>query len=125
MLSHAIWQNAGHELGEVWDLTKIAAVAEHVAATADLTREKGVMTMALIWTIGIDRYICPPLHMVLGVGNTILSDYFEWVDKRDGIERLPQSLLAARANYTEAVTDLEDFKEERTVWVQLEGPISL
>jgi negative regulator of genetic competence, sporulation and motility len=38
------------------------------------------------------------------------------------LERLPQSLLAARANYTEAVTDVEDFKEEQMVWVQLVGP---
>jgi hypothetical protein len=58
--------------------------------------------------------------MVLGAGNTILSDYFGWVDKQDGLERLPQSLLApARANYTEAVTDVKDFKEEQMVWVQL------
>jgi hypothetical protein len=78
--------------------------------------------MALIWTIGIDRYVYPPLHMVLGAGNTIMSDYIGWVDKGDGLERLPQSLLAARANYTEAVTDVKDFKEEQTVWVQLVGP---
>jgi hypothetical protein len=31
------------------------------------------------------------------------------------------SLLAARANYTEAVSDVKDFKEEQTVWVQLVG----
>jgi hypothetical protein len=121
-LSHANWQDVGHPLGELWDLNKISETAEHVAATADLQRDKGVTTMALIWTIGIDRYICPPLHMVLGTGNTILSDYFGWIDKRDGLEILPQSLLAARAKYTEAVTDVEDFKEEQTVWVQLVGP---
>jgi hypothetical protein len=58
----------------------------------------------------------------LGAGNTILSDFIGWIDKRDGLERLPQTLLDARANYTEAVSDVEDFKEEQTVWVQLEGP---
>jgi hypothetical protein len=122
MLSHASWQEVGHQLGELWDLDKISDVADHVNATAELTREKGVTTMALIWTIEVDRYVCPPLHMLLGAGNTILSDYIGWVDKRDGLERLPQSLLAARANYTEAVTEVQDFKEEQTVWVQLVGP---
>jgi hypothetical protein len=59
---------------------------------------------------------------LLGVSTTIISDYIGWVDKQDGLERLPQSLLAVRANYTEAVTEVEDFKEEQTVWVQLVGP---
>jgi hypothetical protein len=68
LVSHTSWQDIGHQLGELWDLENIASVAEHVEATADLTREKGVMTMALIWTIGIDRYICLQLHMVLRRG---------------------------------------------------------
>jgi hypothetical protein len=38
------------------------------------------------------------------------------------LERLPQSLLAVRANYTEAVTEVGDSKEEQMVWVQLVGP---
>jgi hypothetical protein len=122
MLSHANWQTSGHELGELWDLGKIEAIADELACEGESTREKGVTTMALVWTIAIDRYVCPPLHMVLGTGNTILSDFIGWIDKRDGLESLPQSLLTARAEFIEAVSDVQDFKEEQTVWVQLEGP---
>ena len=122
MLSHANWQDSGHELGELWDLDKIADTAEQVTNAAGTTREKGVMMMALITTIGIDRYVCPPLHMLLGIGNTILSDFIDWVDKRDGLEKLPLSLLSARADYTESLSDVDDFKEEQMVWVQLIGP---
>jgi hypothetical protein len=121
-LSHANWQGVGHEPGELWTLEKIGSVAEHVEATTDLIREKGVTMMAPIWTIGIDRYVCPPLHILLGGGNGILGDFFGWVDNRNGLERLPQSLLDARANFIEAVSDVEDFKEEQTVWVMLVGP---
>jgi hypothetical protein len=40
MLSHTSWQEVDHQLGELWDLENILDVAEHVEATADLTREK-------------------------------------------------------------------------------------
>jgi hypothetical protein len=73
--------------------------------------------MALVWMIAINRYVCPPLHMLLGAGNTILSDLIGWIDKCDGLESLPQSLLTARAEFIEVVSDVQDFKEEQTVWV--------
>ncbi len=78
--------------------------------------------MVLITMIGIDCYICPPLHVLLGIGNNILSDFFGWVDQWDGLEKLPQLLLDARASYTSALSDVQDFKEEQTVWLQLHGP---
>jgi hypothetical protein len=122
VLSHANWQADGHELGELWDLEKITKVAEQVANNVEVLREKGVTTKALITTIGLDRYICPPLHILLGIGNTILSDFIGWIDRRDGLEELPQWLLDSRVNYTSALSDVIDFKEEQTVWVQLNGP---
>ena len=76
MLSHANWQASGHKLGELWNLNKIEVVADKLACDDKLIREMGVTTIAPIQTIGINRYVCPPLHMVLGTGNTILSDYF-------------------------------------------------
>jgi hypothetical protein len=122
MLSHANWQASGHELGELWDLDKITTVAEQVMNDIESEREKGVLTKALVTTIGIDRYVCPPLHTLLGVGNNILKEFFGWVDQRNGLEKLPESILDARASYTSALSDVQDFKEEQTVWLQLYGP---
>jgi hypothetical protein len=81
MLSHATWQGIGHQLGELWDLKKNASVAEQVAGDDELIRDFEAMTMAPIWTIGINHYVCLPLHMVLGMGSTILSDFIGWIDK--------------------------------------------
>jgi hypothetical protein len=63
--------------------------------------------------------------MVLGMSNTtiLVFDFIGWIDKCDGLEKLPESLLSARANFTEAVSYyVQDFKEEHTVWVQLVDP---
>jgi hypothetical protein len=82
MLSHTSLQGIGHQLGELWDLGKIASIAVQVPGDAELTRELGVTTMALIWMISIDHYVCPTLHrVVLGMDNTILSDLIGWIDK--------------------------------------------
>jgi hypothetical protein len=55
MLSHVSWQEVGHQLDELWDMEFFLDVAEHANSTVDLTREKGVAIMGLIWMIGIDR----------------------------------------------------------------------
>jgi hypothetical protein len=93
-------------------------------ADGELIRELGMTMMAPIWMIAIDRYICPPLNMILGMHNTILSGFIfiGWIDKCDGLERLSESLLSTRTNFTEAVSNLQDFQEEQMVWVQLVGP---
>ena len=86
MLSHANWQGSGHALGALWDLEKIATMAELLSNDAGTTREKGVVSMAHITTIGINQYVCPPLHMLLGIGNTIFSDFIGWIDQWGGLE---------------------------------------
>jgi hypothetical protein len=57
MLSHANRQASGHKLGELWSLDKIETVADELSCDGESTREKGVTTMTLVWTIAIDCYM--------------------------------------------------------------------
>jgi hypothetical protein len=68
--------------------------------------------IALITTIALDQYICPLLHILLGISNSVLSDFIVWVDIRDDLGILHHWLLDARAHCTSALSDVVHFKEE-------------
>jgi hypothetical protein len=118
-LSHSRWQSSQHYHGDLWTLQSIIETAAKVPPGGKPIM--GVKTKPLIEHIGVDRYVCPPLHLLLGIGNRILDDFFEFVDKVNGLERLPSELINARNKLAQSDTELTRRKEALAVWSTVNG----
>jgi hypothetical protein len=115
-LSHAQWQNPD-AVGTIWTLESLIATLE----AAGGQKVKGVREPPVITCVGPDRYIYPILHGKIGIGNDIIDLFYEYVDKRRGLEQLPESLIEARKAVDELLLDIDDTKEAIDIWSQLHG----
>jgi hypothetical protein len=131
-LSHGAWQAEGHPLGNPLMHDKIKRIATDLGIqlpptgtsrghrSKDKTVLLGVKAFPMLNYIGVDRYICPLLHMKLGLGNTPLTKFFDWAYQR--FEDLPEAVQQARDAYFSAAVTLDDVKEKKRLADALDGP---
>ena len=81
----------------------------------------GVKDAPLLTCVNVDRYVLPLLHILLGVGNRILNNYFNYIDQVVGLEKTPPDVQDKRNNYYIALANLTDHKDAIELWNELGG----
>jgi hypothetical protein len=122
MLSKVQWSLKNHDKGELWTIDKIIQLREKVDLK-ELSEEpeylRGCTKVPLFDSVPIENYIVPVLHILIGVGNSLVNAVFEFVDER--IERLPEQLVVARNNINTAEINLDDAEADYNDWLQNDG----
>ena len=93
------WVCGCHTDGTPWTL-------ELMKASLDGTQErKGCVDPPLFDCVPIESYAFPILHVMIGVGNDILKDFFRWVDWK--IEEISEEEIKARKEWQKSMRQLK------------------
>jgi chromosome segregation ATPase len=84
------------------------------------SRPNGMKEKPLFDAIETCRYIVPPLHTMLGVGNGLLTNFKEFVDEL--LEDTPPALQVLRVNEMNAGKEWSEAKMDVDKWTTLNGP---
>jgi hypothetical protein len=122
MLSKDQWSVKNHQQDELWTIDKIILRCEKVDQK-ELSEEpeslRGCTKVPLFDSVPIENYIVPVLHILIGVGNSLVNAVFEFVDER--IERLLEQLVVARNNINTDELNLDDAEADYNDWLQNDG----
>jgi hypothetical protein len=83
MLSKQAWSVPGHDPGEKWTMEKIHQIrhnVENCGMKDEASNGMGCVKRPLIDAIPIDNFILSVLHIIIGIGNTLLDDFYEWIE---------------------------------------------
>jgi len=122
MLSPKEWSVSGHERGELWTIDKIYDIRQQVSdgtLTEAPQNIKGCTEKPLIDAVPVENFILSILHIVIGVGNTFVDAFLEWVEER--IEQLHPDEVAARNKSLFAQIQFDNAKKDHENWSQNEG----
>jgi hypothetical protein len=100
MLSKAQWNETEHLPGELWTIEKIYGVRENVTENGMLPTPdnlKGCTDKPLFNAVPICNFVIPVLHIIIGIGNTLVDCIFEWIEER--IEKLTPAEIEVRNSF--------------------------
>jgi hypothetical protein len=80
---------------------------------------KGVTLQPLFDAIPIGNYILSVLHIIIGVGNSLVDFMFEWIESR--VEQLTNDEVAARKSKLYAMINYKEAKEIYETWIENDG----
>jgi hypothetical protein len=84
-LSAKDWSIHGHRCGELWTLEMIENVQQNVELSnmpESPQNLKGVTNRQLVDAIPVSNYILPILHIIIGMGNSLVDAFLEWIEER-------------------------------------------
>jgi len=122
MLSPKEWAIDGHEKGEKWTIEKIYEIRNNVAGNnlAETPQNiRGCTAEPLIDCIPIENFILSILHIIIGIGNSLIECLFEWVEER--IEVLPPNVVEARNRVLYATLKHSSINEDYKSWLENGG----
>ena len=122
MLSPKEWAIDGHEKGEKWTIEKIYEIQNNVAGNnlAETPQNiRGCTAEPLIDCIPIENFILSILHIIIGIGNSLIECLFEWVEER--IEVLPPNVVEARNRVLYATLKHSSINEDYKSWLENGG----
>jgi hypothetical protein len=76
----------------------------------------GCVKRPLIDAVPIDNFILSVLHIIIGIGNTLLDDFYEWIEWR--VEKLTQQEVAHRNTVVYAELQVHQEKEVYDRWLE-------
>ncbi len=76
---------------------------------------RGCPKLPLFDSVPIENYIVPVLHILIGVGSTLVNAVFEFADEH--IERLPEQLVIVQNNINTAESNLDDAEADYNDWL--------
>jgi hypothetical protein len=122
-LSKAEWSAKNHKLGDPWTIEELNRVCDDVEC-GRLNKNKpndikGVTLWPLFDAIPIRNYILSMLHIIIGVGNSLVDFMFEWIESR--VEQLTNEEVAARNSLLYAMIKQEKAKEIYETWIENDG----
>ncbi len=125
-LSPKEWAPSGHEKGDLWMIQKINDVRDLVAdgkldphTPGDI---KGCTERPLFDSVPVENYILSLLHIIIGMGNTLVDSFLAWIDQ--WVEKLEQTEIDARKNTILEMLKLENLVMDFADW-QLNDGITL
>jgi hypothetical protein len=121
-LSKNVWALPGHHLGKCWTIGDMCDVRDNVAVgniSNDPENIKGCTELPLFDSVAVENYIVPVLHLLIGVGNSLLESLLEWVLER--IEKLTHHEVVHRNAVIYAEARYQKFKKGYDTWIQNEG----
>ena len=85
MLSKKEWSTYSHTKGEPWSIGKIESIRTQVENKAIIQTPgnlKGCTQRPLIDSVPIENFILSVLHIIIGMGNTLIDAFLEWIEER-------------------------------------------
>jgi hypothetical protein len=79
----------------------------------------GCTKVPLIDAVPIENYILSILHIIIGVGNSLLNVFHEWIEWR--VEKLTQGEVTHRNTVAYAEVKVRCEKEKFEKWLENEG----
>ena len=122
MLSKVQWSASDHVAGAEWTIQKNFAIRHEVETNHTPERPDtifGCTNKPLFDAVPIENYIINVLHIVIGIGNSLVDILFDWVDWR--IEKLTPAEVSNRNAVMYAEVKVIQAKEKYDHWVQNEG----
>jgi hypothetical protein len=122
MLSKQAWSVAGHAPGDRWAIDKIQQIRHNVEVCGmrdDPSNIMGCIKTPLIDAVPIENFILSVLHIIIGIGNTLVVAFYEWIEWR--VEKLSQQEVIHRNTVVYAELKLEQEKESYDSWLNNEG----
>jgi hypothetical protein len=122
MLSKARWIDAAHLPGELWTIEKIYEIHHNVTENgmpAIPENGKGCTDKPLFNAIPICNFVIPILHIIIGIGNSLVDCIFEWIEER--IEKLTPDQIQAWNSFLFAKVQYDRLKENYDEWLQNDG----
>jgi len=83
MLSKQAWSVAGHAPGDRWAIDKIQQIRHNVEVCGmrdDPSNIMGCIKTPLIDAVPIENFILSVLHIIIGIGNTLVDAFYEWIE---------------------------------------------
>ena len=120
LLKKKEWEAKPYAKGEKRTMAWISNNAPTGTTSTSSTRANGMKEKPLFDAIETCRYIVPPLHTMLGVGNGLLANFKEFVD--DLLENTPEDLQVLRLNEMQAGKEWSEAKMDVDEWASLNGP---
>jgi hypothetical protein len=122
-LSKAEWSVKDHELGDPWTIEGLNRVCDDIEC-GSLNKNKpqdvrGVTMRPLFDAIPINNYVLSVLHIIIGIGNSLVDFMFEWIESR--VEQLTNDEVAARNSVLYAMIKHEDAKGIYETWIENDG----
>jgi len=121
-LSKAQWSAADHPIGEPWTIEKILDIRRNVEENnlCEVPENiKGCTAKPLFDAVPVCNYILSILHIIIGIGNSLVDGLFEWVEER--IEKLTDPEIQARNSVLFAEVQYERLKEDYGHWLENDG----
>jgi hypothetical protein len=78
-----------------------------------------ILKRPLIDAVPIENFILSVLHIIIGIGNTLIDGFFEWIEWR--VEKLTQEEVVHRNAVVYAELKVDQEKEAYDRWLEDEG----
>jgi hypothetical protein len=119
MLSPKEWADQGHEKGEHWTIEKIYDIHRNVTENnlpETPQNIRGVTELSLIEAVPIENFILSVLHILIGMGNSLVDCFLEWVEER--VEKLLPVEVEARNRVLYATVQYSNIQSEYKRWLE-------
>ncbi len=84
----------GHVHGEKWSINKLHNIRQLVDGHGMLAQPQNIMSCThspLLDAVPVENFRISMLHMIIGIGNSLIDIFFEWIEWR--IEQLSEGEL--------------------------------
>jgi len=119
-LTSSQWKPQHHEKGTVWTLDRLLQMNQQLTDRNRIV--KGVKWLPLLTTLEVNWFLPPTMHIMLGVGNTLLDNCLKFLDTLNGFENVPDNVWQAWQIFYDLHAIKIDAKEELDAWIEFLGP---
>jgi hypothetical protein len=122
MLSKAAWNKEGHNPGEKWTIESINQFCHSVefcGMKEEPSTVMGCVNRPLIDAVQVENFILSILHIIIGVGNSLLDVFYGWIEWR--VEKLTQGEAMHRNKVAYAELKVGQEREVYQRWLENEG----
>jgi hypothetical protein len=122
MLSKLQWNAKEHCTGPEWTVEKIFEIRHNVATNGLAAKPDkffGGTHSLLFDAVPTKNYIVTVLHIIIGIGNSLVDILFDWVEWR--IEKLTPAEVTNKNSMLYAEVQLVQAKEKYEHWLDNEG----
>jgi hypothetical protein len=124
-LSKKEWKCVGHATGAQWSIQQIQDLRRNVQENnleESPENIRGCTKDPLFDAVPVENYIVSVLHILIGVGNTLLESLLEWIEERIEAVSMPEiiarnEVIFAEAHFNRIQNDYDRFLEEEGVYL--------
>ena len=116
------WKQSGHETGHPWTIQQMDDLREAIyngEINDEAKNRKGCVDIRLFDKMKIDNFIFPVLHAEIGLGNSLINSFFDWVDYR--IEEVTEEERQKKQQFAPIQKKLNEMKTGYNEWSDNEG----